>query len=81
MTYIRQEWGNAAPEVTEEMIDGYLASYASRTAPWQAPAVKEDLGPDPAGGEGAAPAPEPAPAEEGAEAAPEATAAAAKPSE
>jgi mono/diheme cytochrome c family protein len=36
LTYIRQEWGNTAPEITEEAMDGYLADYGSRSAPWTA---------------------------------------------
>lgn len=54
MTYIRQEWGNAAPDMTEEMVDDYLETYAARSTPWQAPDLREDLGP----------VPEPAPAED-----------------
>lgn len=63
MTYIRQEWGNDASEMTEEMVDAYLATYAARTTPWQAPDLKSDLGPIPEAApavdpeaEGAAPA-------------------------
>ncbi|MGB0743828.1 MAG: c-type cytochrome [Opitutales bacterium] len=47
MTYIRQEWGNGASEMTEAMVEDYLATYAARTTPWQAPDLKADLGPVP----------------------------------
>ena len=47
MTYIRQEWGNNAPDMTIAMVDSYLAEYASRSEPWMYPAVKADLGPIP----------------------------------
>ena len=47
ITYIRQEWGNGASEMTEEMVDDYLATYGSRSTPWQAPDLKSDLGPVP----------------------------------
>ncbi len=46
LTYIRQEWGNNAPEITEDMMKTYLAAYAARTAPWQAAELKLDLGED-----------------------------------
>jgi mono/diheme cytochrome c family protein len=55
ITYVRQEWGNSAPDVTEEMIADYGDLYASRTTPWQAADLKEGLGPIPE----AAPAEEP----------------------
>ncbi|TVP77781.1 MAG: cytochrome c [Puniceicoccaceae bacterium] len=54
ITYIRQEWGNDASEVTQDMIAAYVADYGSRTRPWTAPEVREGLGPEPA-----APAQEP----------------------
>jgi mono/diheme cytochrome c family protein len=44
MTYIRQEWGNDAPDMTVAMVEEYKALYASRSTPWNFPAVKEDLG-------------------------------------
>lgn len=46
-TYIRQEWGNEASEVTEKMIQDYTAAYASRSTPWTAGELKEGLGPIP----------------------------------
>lgn len=69
ITYIRQEWGNAASEVTEATIAEYSDLYAGRSTPWQAAELKEGLGPIP---EVVAPAAEEA-AVEG-EAAPEAAA-------
>ena len=47
ITYVRQEWGNAASEVTEPMIGDYSALYAGRSTPWQAAELKEGLGPIP----------------------------------
>lgn len=47
ITYVRQEWGNDASEMTEPMIDDYLEAYAGRSTPWQAAELREDLGPVP----------------------------------
>lgn len=47
ITYVRQEWGNEASEVTVEMVEEYLELYAARSSPWQAPELREDLGPVP----------------------------------
>ena len=47
ITYVRQEWGNAASDVTEPMIADYSALYAGRSTPWQADELKEGLGPIP----------------------------------
>ena len=47
ITYIRQEWGNVASDVTEETIAEYSALYVGRSAPWQASELKEGLGPIP----------------------------------
>lgn len=47
ITYIRQEWGNAASEVSEEMIANYSADYNARSTPWTADELKEGLGPVP----------------------------------
>ncbi len=47
ITYIRQEWGNAASEVSVETIEEYSALYAGRSTPWQAAELKEGLGPIP----------------------------------
>lgn len=47
ITYVRQEWGNSASEVTPDMISQYVADYGSRTAPWKAAELKENLGPVP----------------------------------
>jgi mono/diheme cytochrome c family protein len=60
ITYVRQEWGNAASEVTPEMISQYVADYGSRTTPWRAEELRENLGPIPE------PAPEEPEPEEGA---------------
>ncbi len=56
ITYIRQEWGNSASEMTVDMIEEYLDLYSARTTPWQADELREDLGPIP--GEGSEPAEE-----------------------
>jgi len=47
ITYIRQEWGNAASDVTVETIAQYSSLYAGRTTQWTAAEVKEGLGPIP----------------------------------
>ena len=47
ITYIRQEWGNSASEVTEATIAEYSDLYAGRSVPWQAADLKEGLGPIP----------------------------------
>ena len=47
ITYIRQEWGNSATEVTEATIAKYSDIYAGRSVPWQAADLKEGLGPVP----------------------------------
>ncbi|MEE2988274.1 MAG: cytochrome c [Verrucomicrobiota bacterium] len=47
ITYIRQEWGNSASEVTEATIAEYRDLYAGRSVPWQAADLKEGLGPVP----------------------------------
>ena len=47
ITYIRQEWGNSASEVTEATIAEYSDLYARRSVPWQAADLKEGLGPVP----------------------------------
>lgn len=36
LSYIRQDWGNAAPEVTEETVQKVLDSYGDRSTPWTA---------------------------------------------
>jgi len=59
MTYIRQEWGNSASEISEEMTLAYLETYSGRSTPWQAVELREDLGPEsgiPAADEAEAPA-------------------------
>lgn len=61
ITYIRQEWGNGASEVSEQAIADYAADYAGRSTPWTASELKEGLGPIPEA---------PAPASEEVEAAP-----------
>lgn len=47
LTYIRQEWGNAASEVTEDTMVDYMAQYSARTTPWTAEELKENLSPEP----------------------------------
>lgn len=47
ITYIRQEWGNSASEVTVKMIDDYKATYSGRSSTWTAAELKEGLGPIP----------------------------------
>lgn len=47
ITYVRQEWGNNASEMSVAMIEDYLASYSARSTPWQAAELREDLGPVP----------------------------------
>ncbi len=42
LTFIRQEWGNAAPEITEEAMDGYVTDYGGRSAPWTATELLAD---------------------------------------
>ena len=37
LTYVRQEWGNNAPEVKPETVARIRAETASRTQPWTAP--------------------------------------------
>ena len=46
MTYIRQEWGNAASEVPESALVAYMDLYSGRSTPWQAPDLRADLGED-----------------------------------
>ena len=47
ITYIRQEWGNSASDVTVSTIADYSDLYAGRSVPWQAADLKEGLGPVP----------------------------------
>lgn len=47
ITYIRQEWGNDASEVSVAMIADYSAAYNNRTTPWTAGELQEGLGPIP----------------------------------
>lgn len=42
LTYIRQEWGNAAADVTVEAMEGYMDSYGSRGTPWTATELLAD---------------------------------------
>jgi mono/diheme cytochrome c family protein len=43
LSYIRQEWGNAAAEISEEAMDGYMDQYGSRSAPWNAEELLADF--------------------------------------
>ena len=47
ITYIRQEWGNSASDVTAATIAEYSDLYSGRSVPWQAADLKEGLGPVP----------------------------------
>ena len=47
ITYIRQEWGNSASEVTVATIADYSDLYAGRSVPWQATDLRKGLGPVP----------------------------------
>ena len=47
ITYIRQEWGNSASDVTVATIAEYSDLYSGRSVPWQAADLKEGLGPVP----------------------------------
>jgi len=47
LTYIRQEWGNSASDVTENTMIGYMDQYGSRGTPWTAEEVVTDLSPEP----------------------------------
>ncbi len=40
LTYIRQEWGNSAPPVTEPEVAAVRTEFASRTAAWTEPELK-----------------------------------------
>jgi mono/diheme cytochrome c family protein len=50
ITYVRQEWGNAASEMSVQVIEDYLETYSGRSTPWQATELREDLGPIPSEG-------------------------------
>ena len=69
ITYVRQEWGNSASEMSVEMLEDYLELYSGRSTPWQAAELREDLGPVPGAGsseaDSGAETEEPAPAEAG----------------
>jgi mono/diheme cytochrome c family protein len=43
LTYIRQDWGNAASDINEATMNGYLDQYGSRGTPWTASEVVEGL--------------------------------------
>ncbi len=47
LTYIRQEWGNAESDFTEEAMTKYMAIYSARTTPWNAEDILQGLGPEP----------------------------------
>jgi len=46
LTYIRQEWSNSAPEITEAEMDVFIDRYAGRGTPWTADELKENLAPE-----------------------------------
>ena len=58
LTYIRHEWGNAASEVTEATMVGYMDQYGSRGTPWVAAEALADLGPEPVAAVSASESPE-----------------------
>jgi len=41
LTFIRQSWGNDAPDITPEMVEIVRAETAGRTTPWTAPELLE----------------------------------------
>ena len=43
LTYIRAEWGNEAPEVTEDAMAGYMDTYGDRAEPWTADELLADF--------------------------------------
>jgi len=47
LTYIRQEWGNAGSQITEETMKNYMAMYSARTSPWTSEELYVDLSPEP----------------------------------
>lgn len=47
LTYIRQEWGNAASDLTVETMEKYMDMYSARATPWNAEELVLDLGPEP----------------------------------
>jgi mono/diheme cytochrome c family protein len=47
LTYIRQEWGSAGSDFTEETMKKYMDMYSARTTPWNAEEIVLDLGPEP----------------------------------
>lgn len=55
LTYIRQEWGNAASEITEDTMNQYIEQYGARGTPWTAEEVVLDLSPEPIAAPAAAP--------------------------
>lgn len=47
LTYIRQEWGNAGTEISEDTMKNYMAMYNARTTPWSSEELYVDLSPEP----------------------------------
>ena len=43
LTYIRASWGNAAPEVSIEAVEGYFDSYKDRGTQWTADELLADF--------------------------------------
>lgn len=43
LTYIRQEWGNQAPEVSVEAMEAYAQTYGARGTPWTAEELLSDF--------------------------------------
>ncbi|MEM1222494.1 MAG: cytochrome c [Verrucomicrobiota bacterium] len=42
LTYIRQEWGNTAPEISIEEMESFYVDYSSRSTPWTADELLAD---------------------------------------
>ena len=47
LTYIRQDWGNSASDITEDTLETYMAQYSARATPWNAVEVIEGLSAEP----------------------------------
>lgn len=47
LSYIRQEWGNAGSDITEDTMKNYMAMYNARTTPWTSEELSLNLSPEP----------------------------------
>ncbi len=43
LSYIRQEWGNNAPEISVESIERYIEAYGKRSSQWTAKELLDDF--------------------------------------